>query len=163
MFSLIWVWINGWINYIEAGHLRRHRAHYDVIVMTPVRSKIFNWNLNNPSRNAIERNCYVQQFWSAILIRPRWVKCCYDDVIKWKHFPRYWYLCGEFTSHRWIPHTKASDADVFFDLRLNKPLSKQSWGWWFETPSRSLWRQCNVSANTHVALDSNQGFIYRTC
>ena len=24
---------------------------------------------------------------------------------------------------------------VFFDLRLNKPLSKQSWGWWFETLS----------------------------
>ena len=23
--------------------------------------------------------------------------------------------------------------DVFFDLRLNKRLSKQSWGWWFET------------------------------
>ena len=28
--------------------------------------------------------------------------------------------------------------DVFFDLRLNKRLSKQSWGWWFETQSRSL-------------------------
>ena len=34
--------------------------------------------------------------------------------------------------------------DVFFDLRLNKRLSKQSWGWWFETPLRSLWRHCNV-------------------
>ena len=33
--------------------------------------------------------------------------------------------------------------DVFFDLRLNKRLSKQPWGWWFETPSCSLWRQCN--------------------
>ena len=27
--------------------------------------------------------------------------------------------------------------DVFFDLRLNKRLSKKSWGWWFETPSCS--------------------------
>ena len=51
-------------------------------------------------------------------------------------------LCGEFTGHRWIPRTKASDAvtgefpaqrpvtrsfDVFFDLRLHKRLSKQSW------------------------------------
>ena len=35
--------------------------------------------------------------------------------------------------------------DVFFDLRLNKRLSKQSWGWWFERPSHSLWRHCNVS------------------
>ena len=34
--------------------------------------------------------------------------------------------------------------DVFFDLRLNKRLSKQSWGWWFDTPSRPVWRHCNV-------------------
>ena len=33
--------------------------------------------------------------------------------------------------------------DVFFDLRLNKRLSKQSWGWSLETPLRSLWRHCN--------------------
>ena len=54
-------------------------------------------------------------------------------------------LCGEFPGHRWIPLTKARDAsfDIFFDLSLNKRLSKQSWGWWFETPSRSLWRHCN--------------------
>ena len=33
MFSLICAWLNGWINKREAGDLRRHRAHYDVIVM----------------------------------------------------------------------------------------------------------------------------------
>ena len=33
--------------------------------------------------------------------------------------------------------------DVSFDLCLNKRLSKQSWGWWFETPSSSSWRHCN--------------------
>ena len=33
--------------------------------------------------------------------------------------------------------------DVFFDLRLNKQLSKQSRCWKFETPWRSLWRHCN--------------------
>ena len=32
---------------------------------------------------------------------------------------------------------------VFFDLRLNKRLSKQLWGWWFETPSRPLWCRSN--------------------
>ena len=32
--------------------------------------------------------------------------------------------------------------DVFFDLRLNKHLCKQTWGWWFKTPSRLLWRHC---------------------
>ena len=33
MFSLICVWINGWVNNGEAGDLRRHRAHYVVTVM----------------------------------------------------------------------------------------------------------------------------------
>ena len=33
MFSLICVWINGWVNNREAGNLRRQQAHYDVIVM----------------------------------------------------------------------------------------------------------------------------------
>ena len=30
IFSLICVWINGWVNNREAGDLRRHRGHYDV-------------------------------------------------------------------------------------------------------------------------------------
>ena len=56
-------------------------------------------------------------------------------------------LCGEFTGHRWIPLTRpvTRSFDVFFDLRLNERLSKQSWGWWFETPSRPLWRHRNAS------------------
>ena len=33
MFSLICVWINGWVNNHEAGDLRRYRGHYDVNVM----------------------------------------------------------------------------------------------------------------------------------
>ena len=33
MFSLICVWINGWVNNREAGDLRRHRGHFDVNVM----------------------------------------------------------------------------------------------------------------------------------
>ena len=34
MFSLICVWMNGWVNNLEAGDLRRHCAHCDVIVMS---------------------------------------------------------------------------------------------------------------------------------
>ena len=48
-------------------------------------------------------------------------------------------VIGEFPSQR--PVTRS--FNIFFDLRLNNRLSKQSWGWWFETPSRSLWRHCN--------------------
>ena len=47
---------------------------------------------------------------------------------------------GEFPSQR--PVTRS--FDVFSDLSMNKRLSKQSWGWGFETPSRPLWRHCNV-------------------
>ena len=55
-------------------------------------------------------------------------------------------LCGEFTGHLWIPRTQRPVTQsflVFFDLRLNERLSKQSWGCWFETPTRPLWRQRN--------------------
>ena len=48
------------------------------------------------------------------------------------------------TSEFPTPRPVARNFDVFFDLRLNKQLSKQSWGWWFETPSRPLWRHCNA-------------------
>ena len=55
-------------------------------------------------------------------------------------------LCGEFTGPGEFPTQRpvTRSFDVFFDLRLNKRLSKQPWGWWFETPSWSLWRQCNA-------------------
>ena len=36
IFSLICIWINSWVNNREAGDLRRHRAHHDVVVMIPV-------------------------------------------------------------------------------------------------------------------------------
>ena len=48
-------------------------------------------------------------------------------------------VTGEFPAQR--PVTRS--FDVFFDLRLNKRLSKQSWGWWFETLSCPLWRHRN--------------------
>ena len=61
-------------------------------------------------------------------------------------------LCGEFTCHRWIPTQRSvtQSFGVFFDLRLNKRLSKQSWDWWFQTPSSSLWRHLNDWRNTFL-------------
>ena len=54
-------------------------------------------------------------------------------------------LWGEFTGPGEFPTQRPvkRSFDVFFDLRLNERLSKQPWGWWFETPSWSLWRHCN--------------------
>ena len=76
--------------------------------------------------------------------RARYLSVHHDDVIRWKHFPRYWpFVRG---IHRWIPSQRPEtrNFDVFFDIRLNKRLSKQSWGWWFDTPSGPLLRHCNV-------------------
>ena len=54
-------------------------------------------------------------------------------------------VTGEFPSQRLVTRS----LDVFFDLRLNKRLSKQSGCRWFDTPSRSLWRRCNVRSESN--------------
>ena len=48
-------------------------------------------------------------------------------------------VTGEFPTQKSVTRS----FDVFFDLRLNKRLSKQSWGWWLETSWCTLWRHCN--------------------
>ena len=48
-------------------------------------------------------------------------------------------VTGEFPAQRPVTWS----FDIFFDLCLNKRLSKQSWSWWFERPLRSLWCHCN--------------------
>ena len=71
----------------------------------------------------------------------------YDDVIKWKHFPRYWpFVWGIHRSPVNSLHNRpvTRSFDIFFDLRLNKRLSKQSWGWWFETLPCPFWCHCNA-------------------
>ena len=86
-----------------------------------------------------------------------WNECTYTyihtitDLSWWRHqmetFSALLALCagnslvtGEFPSQR--PVTQS--FDVFFDLRLNKRLTKQSWGWGFGTPWCSLWHHRNV-------------------
>ena len=57
-------------------------------------------------------------------------------------------VSGEFPAQR--PVTRS--FDVFFDLRLNERLSKHSWGWWLETPSRPLWRPSKEEMWCHVII-----------
>ena len=81
------------------------------------------------------------------------------------------HLCGEFTGLRWIPRTtgQTQSFDVFFDLRLNKRLSKQSKRRWLETQSRSLWRHftecvCWLSSLTqHCYVISGQHICSHNC
>ena len=91
------------------------------------------------------RNVWLRIYWHWGILE--WCQLN-DDVIKWKHFPRYCPLCGEFTGPSEFPiqWLVTRSFGVFFDLGLNKRLSKQLWGWWFETPPWSLRRQCNVNA-----------------
>ena len=107
-----------------------------------------------------------------------WWDCDRGAISWWRHqmetFSALLAICagnspvpGESPAQR--PVTRS--FDVFFDLRLNKRLSKQSWGWWFETPSRRLWYQRDVFKSNHcnsfrdrVPVDISPGNGFRkTC
>ena len=79
------------------------------------------------------------------------------------------HLCGEFSSPVLgeFPAQRPvkRSFNVFFDLRLIKRLSKQSWGWWLETLSCPLWRHYN--APTSQQRDNNSisllSYVYQSC
>ena len=121
----------GWTNSAIAGNLRRHDHQVAAMASCALLDAMY----RNPEElSACLKICTWQ--WCAFL---------HEDVIKWKLFRFTGHLCGEFIGHRWIPLTKQVTPNfaVFSGLGLNKQLSKLSWGWWFETPSRPLWRHCN--------------------
>ena len=66
-------------------------------------------------------------------------KACHFNIKQITKAPHYWSMIRETTDDR-------RRFDVFLDLRLNQRLTKQRWGWWFETLSRPLWRHCNVKS-----------------
>ena len=79
----------------------------------------------------------------------------HDDVIKWKYSPCYLpFVTSELSSQRPVMR----NFDVFFDLRLNKRLSKQWRRRWFEMSLRSIWRhgyeRMNICTHDHVAVDT---------
>ena len=108
-----------------------HRCH---LIVVPIHSVITHSSHYNTGHSP---KCHRQQ--------PCWL-----ILASWRHqmetFSALLALCegnspvtGEFPA-QW-PVTRS--FDVFFGLHLKKRLSKQSRRWWFETPSRSLWRHCN--------------------
>ena len=111
------------------------------------------------------RAAYTRQWTESALVRVmvHYLNCCltvnwsYRNKLQWNLTP--WWrhqmetlsallaICagnspasGDFPAQR--PVTRS--FDVFFDLRLNKRLRKQSQGWWFETLSCPLWRHRNA-------------------
>ena len=76
----------------------------------------------------------------------------------WRHqmetFSALLAICaGNSPVHGEFPAQRSTTRSFYasFDIRPNKRLSKQSWGWWFETPSRPLWRHCNDSVASSYA------------
>ena len=65
-------------------------------------------------------------------------------------------VTSEFPAQRPV----ARSFSVFFDLHLNKRLSKQLWGWWFETPSGPLWRHSSALYCTLAFHSAVHEFVY---
>ena len=82
------------------------------------------------------------------LCRCRWSK---PEICDWN-----WSLPNSDKTQQGINHIDLyiSCFDVFFDLHLNKRLSKQSWGWWFETLSHPLWRHFNDAWQFYCLFNS---------
>ena len=99
----------------------------------------------------------------------------HDVVIKWKHFPRYWpFVRGIQRPPVNCPHEDQWRGALMFSLIcvLDKRLSRYWWGWWFETPSRSVWRLGNalspliyyakISPNEHIfSITANVSMIHK--
>ena len=112
----------------KSHHIQTQRIFYDKSIL---------WMLSNGYNDTV-----AWHIWIIGLRRA--------DTTWWRHqmetFSALLALCarnspvtGEFPAQR--PVTQSSD--IFFDPRLNRWLSKQSWGQWSETPWSSLWRHCN--------------------
>ena len=113
----------------------------------------------------------------SIEFQLRWQNCWWsgpytcdinDDVIKWKHFPRYWpFVRGIHPSPVNSPHkghAVTRSLDIFLCLHVNKQLSKQSRRRWIRTSSHPLWRHCNVMGNGFHGISSfSIWVIYIAC
>ena len=140
--SLAFVWrIHRWpVNSPHKRPVTRAMFPFDDVIMSDI------------VRN-LDHNADGCQIWIACLFvmptkhRQKHLLWTHDDVITWKHFPCYWpFVRGIRRSPVNSPHKAQWRGALMFSLIciLNKRLSKQSWGWWFETPSCSLSCHCNA-------------------
>ena len=95
MFSLISVWINGWVNNREAGDLRRRRSHYDVIVMVLGRCLVRHrpdaqvlWYVSPPTNTT--NDTWMIIFYSTTNTKLRQtMRVVYDYLTDWPIVARY--------------------------------------------------------------------------
>ena len=132
---------------------RRIRYSANNLIESGERETVFHWQTDNHQATIVVNKDLVCQNKHLGLGK--------GDTTWWHHqmatFSALQAICagnspvtGEFPAQR--PVTRS--FDIFLDLHLNKRLSKQSWGWWFEMPSRSLWRHCNEFSGAGLVLKS---------
>ena len=97
MFSLICVWINGWVNNREAGDLRRYRTHYDVTVMIFAMQIVYDTEFTG---------AHLHRYHDVIMgVSIVCSAVCLGTGHRMYQAPLR-PLRGEFTGDRWIPLTK---------------------------------------------------------
>ena len=137
MFSLIWAWINDWVNSREAGDLRRRRAHCDVILMitmiTWIKGDVINdaflhWLNTDSERMKWSTHELWLRLWFTIEITSWWarwrlksptsrlftqpfVQAQIKEIVK---APSHWPLWGEFTGDGEFPAQKASNVEIIW-------------------------------------------------
>ena len=113
--------------------------------MTDFQLKIIDWiGIRKPPQSHVDLSKLVELEFIWFLVRVSWwhhqMEIFSALLALWEgNSP----VTGEFPSQR--PVTRS--LDVFFDLHLNKWLSKPSRHRWFATPSWSLWHHCNVQVS----------------
>ena len=82
MFSLIWAWTNSWANTGDAGDLRCHRAHYDVIAMLYLM-----WNKPKLSQSVVfhavditSKSFHQYGIWLNCIIIPSAQRSCWGYI-----------------------------------------------------------------------------------
>ena len=119
-----------------------------------------NWSLNQNTKV-----CFISKYCTTVL------HDCFpcmqmENIFQMETFSALLAICGgnspvpgEFPTQKQVTRS----FDVFFDLRLNKRLSKQSWGWWFKMPLRPLWRHSNENSTAQPLLASHRCLSTQGC
>ena len=122
--------------------------------LLPLVKESHRWPVDSPHKGPVMENHFNVMTSSCHSIKDRWM--CLLNYVAQGHammtsskgniFRVTGHLCGEFTGPGEFPTQRpvTRNFDVYFDLRPNKRLSKQLWGWWFETQSRPIWCHRNA-------------------
>ena len=124
MFSLIYAWINDWVNNREAGDLRRQHGHYDVIVM----SKKFIQSMNG-------RSYHFHHVWCPCRFRlvPQDIVSIQDlDFVSVRQGCQHWKknICSKILSGPLWRHRMGTFSALLALCTVNSPVNSHHIGQW---------------------------------